>query len=259
LDVVEAKHWRFRDISLVVGNLSSMGISVADHRRESDPLVQYEEVLEIVEAIRPSAAVFTNVAGLMHKRLEGLRLHIGGVLESLGYQYSWRVIDSLDYGLPQSRRRTVLLAFLPDSFSAFVWPVAKARAPTVGEALLPLMAENGWRGANQWARLAAGVAPTIVGGSKRHGGADLGPTRSKELWYAMGVDARGIADAAPTAETPTREMPRLTNSMLAVLQGFPMDWRFSGRKTSVYRQIASSIPPPIVTALGLEVRRALTL
>ena len=65
------------------------------------------------------------------------------------------------------------------------------------------MAAHGWPGAAAWARRADRIAPTIVGGSKKHGGADLGPTRAKRAWAELGVDGIGIADAAP-ARTPTR-------------------------------------------------------
>lgn len=59
------------------------------------------------------------------------------------------------------------------------------------------MAANGWHGVNEWAKRANKIAPTIVGGSKKHGGPDLGPTRAKRQWRELGVDGMGIADEAP--------------------------------------------------------------
>jgi DNA (cytosine-5)-methyltransferase 1 len=47
--------------------------------------------------------------------------------------------------------------------------------------------------------------------------------------------------------------------MVAALQGFPDDWRFFGRKTSIYRQIASAYPPTTAAAIGRELSRALVL
>ena len=43
-------------------------------------------------------------------------------------------------------------------------------APTVGKVLYDLMAENGWEKAKEWAAHAGRIAPTLVGGSKKHGG-----------------------------------------------------------------------------------------
>ena len=59
------------------------------------------------------------------------------------------------------------------------------------------MASKGWRGARNWRELACDIAPTLVGGSKKHGGPDLGPTRAKKAWATLGVDGKGIADDVP--------------------------------------------------------------
>lgn len=51
------------------------------------------------------------------------------------------------------------------------------------------MAKHGWRGADQWKTIANEIAPTLVGGSRKHGGPDLVPTRAKKAWASLGVDA----------------------------------------------------------------------
>ncbi len=83
------------------------------------------------------------------------------------------------------------------------------------------MAARGWPGAAAWARRAVGIAPTIVGGSKKHGGPDLGPTRARAAWAAMGVNGLGIADEIPGPDFPADKPPKLTVAMVARLQGFP--------------------------------------
>lgn len=80
--------------------------------------------------------------------------------------------------------------------------------------MLDLMAANGWRGARAWAEKAKDIGPTIVGGSKKHGGADLGPTRAKRAWRELGVDALGVADVAPSADDPVTLLPKLTCDMV---------------------------------------------
>ena len=98
-----------------------------------------------------------------------------------------------------------------------------------------------------------------MGGSKKHGGADLGPTRAKQAWAELGVDGLGIADAAPGPDADPALAPRLTCEMVARLQGWrdEWDWRFSGRKTARYRQIGNAFPPPVAEAVGTAIRRAL--
>ncbi len=83
------------------------------------------------------------------------------------------------------------------------------------------MGSAGWPGAAGWARRAARIAPTIVGGSKKHGGPDLGPTRARAAWRELGVDGLGIADSPPGPAFPPDALPKLTVAMVARLQGFP--------------------------------------
>jgi DNA (cytosine-5)-methyltransferase 1 len=97
-----------------------------------------------------------------------------------------------------------------------------------------------------------------VGGSKKHGGPDLGPTRAREAWKGLGVDGLGIGDDAPGPLFPADQRPKLTVRMVARLQGFPDTWEFSGRKTAAYRQVGNAFPPPVARALGQAIRDALT-
>lgn len=60
----------------------------------------------------------------------------------------------------------MLIAFKPRDTECFRWPVSRSKVVHVGETLIDLMALNGWDGAEAWAERAAGVGPTIVGGSK---------------------------------------------------------------------------------------------
>ena len=69
------------------------------------------------------------------------------------------------------------------------------------------------------------IAPTIVGGSKKHGGPDLGPTRARAAWATLGVEGKSLFNEAPGPDFVG--MPRLTVRMVARLQGFPDEWQFS--------------------------------
>jgi DNA (cytosine-5)-methyltransferase 1 len=96
-----------------------------------------------------------------------------------------------------------------------------------------------------------------VGGSKKHGGPDLGPTRAREAWKVLGVNGLGVADDPPGPDYPLHQPPKLTTRMVARIQGFPDSWKFSGRKTAAYRQVGNAFPPPVAQALGEAIRHAL--
>jgi DNA (cytosine-5)-methyltransferase 1 len=118
-----------------------------------------------------------------------------------------------------------------------------------------LMNSEGWVGAIKWKNSAQTIAPTLVGGSKKHGGPDLGPTRARKAWAELGVDGIGIADLPPKKDFVG--MPRLTVRMAARVQGFPDSWHFVGKKTPAYRQVGNAFPPLVAAAVGKQIAKLL--
>jgi Site-specific DNA methylase len=197
-----------------------------------------------------------NVRGLLDACFDDYRSGLIRSLKQMRYTAEWRLLNASDFGVPQLRPRVVFVALRNDLAQHFEWPKPTcSQPPTVGEALFDLMRQRGWLGAEQWRKIACDIAPTLVGGSKKHGGPDLGPTRAKRAWAALGVDGHGLVDLAP--DHCFVGMPRLTVRMAARLQGFPDSWLFSGKKTSAYRQVGNAFPPPVASAVGGKIAEAL--
>ena len=173
----------------------------------------------------------------------------------MGYIGGWKLITSSDYGVPQLRPRAIFVGLKEEFVPYFSWPEKTGSNLTVGEALFEEMSSLGWEGASEWKEKANGIAPTLVGGSKKHGGADLGPTRAKSKWAELGVDGKGLVDQPPAAGF--EGMPRLTVNMAAIVQGFPKEWSFTGKKTPAYRQVGNAFPPPVAKAIGQSILSAL--
>jgi len=249
----------FRGIDLFSGGVPCPPFSIAGRQLGGeDERDLFPQALRLVEEARPRAVLLENVRGLATPRFAGYRGRVLGRLADLGYQTWWDLVHASDYGVPQLRPRFVLIAVLEPWAGGFRWPQpSAAAAPPVGQVLADLMAAGDWPGAAHWSSRANGIAPTIVGGSKKHGGPDLGPSRARAAWRALGVDGLGIADAAPGREFPRDGLPRLTTRMVARLQGFPDTWEFTGRKTAAYRQVGNAFPPPVARALGAAVALAL--
>lgn len=248
----------FRGVDLLAGGVPCPPFSIAGKQLGAlDERDLFPEALRLTREIRPRALMIENVRGLASDRFTEYRHRLFQELEALGYEASWRLLNARDFGVPQLRPRFVLVALTPSLAAKFTWPKPRPERRTVGEAVMHLMASRGWAGATAWARHASTVAPTIVGGSKKHGGPDLGPTRAREQWKALGIDGRGIANEPPPADFPTDELPRLTIPMVAQIQGFPANWVFRGRKTTAYRQVGNAFPPPVAEAVARAIAAAM--
>lgn len=258
-DVREIDGRAYHGVTLLAGGVPCPPFSIAGKRLGADDERDlFPEALRLVAEAVPAAVMLENVRGLATAKFRPYRDSIQDRLAELGYESDWQVLYASGFGVPQLRPRFILVAAKPKYFKRFDWPRDEGTSPTVGEVLYPLMARDGWRGAMAWAKRADRIGPTIVGGSRKHGGPDLGPTRARREWLELGVDGKGLADAGPGGTTPVNYTPRLTLEMAAALQGFPADWHFYGRKTAAYRQIGNAFPPPVARAVAGAITDALT-
>lgn len=248
----------YRGVDLLAGGLPCPPFSVAGKQLgANDERNLFPAALRLIDETRPKAVMIENVRGFLGAVFEDYRGLLRENLEKLGFETHWRLLNASDFGVPQLRPRVVIVALRHDIKDKFSWPMpCPADAPTVGQALVDLMSESGWRGARRWAAKANDIAPTLVGGSKKHGGPDLGPTRAKSAWASLGVNGLSLADAAPDANFVG--MPRLTVRMAARIQGFADEWQFHGRKTAAYRQVGNAFPPPVARAVAHRLQEAIS-
>lgn len=169
-------------------------------------------------------------------------------LEAVGYSTATGVVSSERYGVPQVRRRAILVARSPELTrtlgpAALPAPTHSAYHARTPERLDPgvrpwvSMAEGlGWtRGhvGEPWAFAHRRPAPTITGGGTATGGAE------------------------PIAKWVERYVPRGTRRITPVeaglLQTFPADYPWTGNQGQRYRQAGDAVPPRLARAIVAEV------
>ncbi len=244
-------------VDLVAGGVPCPPFSKAGKQLgAADERDLFPAMIELVRIVRPKAVMIENVRGLLDAVFDDYRANITRQMRELGYDLRWQLLQASDYGVSQLRPRVVAVGIRVGFAAGFEYPPPNAEpAPTVGELLEDLMASGGWEGASAWAQKANRIAPTLVGGSKKHGGPDLGPTRARKAWAELGVSGSSLANNAPSADFEGD--PRLTVRMAARVQGFPDSWEFVGLKTHAYRQVGNAFPPPVARAVGLQIAQVL--
>ncbi|WP_084724750.1 DNA cytosine methyltransferase, partial [Streptacidiphilus melanogenes] len=284
-----------KELDLLAGGVPCPPFSLAGKQLgKDDERDLFPRIIELAEQLKPRALLIENVRGLLEPeyKFAPYRAEILDRLDRAGYAYcGWHVLEAADYGVPQLRPRALLVMIRKDCYRGFDWPDGQERRTTVFEALDASMQKRyGITGKAPWLDNAAtetvpasvirqrardayklwkqqakpaaeGVAPTLVGGSKKHGGADLGPTRAKRAWAGFGVNGLGVANDNESADVDRDLLgpngPMLTVEQAAIIQGFPQDWEFTGGKTARYRQIGNAFPPPVAEAVGRAIAEAL--
>ena len=257
-DLKDYSAHEYYGIDLLAGGIPCPPFSIAGKQLGNcDERDLFPEALRLIRECNPRAVMLENVRGLFDKKFNTYRNMIMAQIESFGYECFWELINAIHFGVPQQRPRTILIALKKEYAKFFTWPLGiTAPPPTVGQLLHEQMASNGWKEAKDWSLQANGIAPTLVGGSKKHGGPDLGPSRAKAAWAKLGVNGHGLADQPP--EKDFTGMPKLTVRMAALVQGFPPEWEFLGKKTPAYRQVGNAFPPPVAKAIGNAIMKALS-
>ncbi len=242
---------------LFAGGVPCPPFSVASKQLgKDDERDLFPEAVRLISEIKPRAILLENVSGFLDKKFYEYRNFLLKSIEDLGYRVTLKLLNSSDFGVSQLRPRVVIVGIKAEEIGVFNYPIIENKQPlSVGELLTPLMSSGNWKGATEWAKKANKIAPTIVGGSKKHGGPDLGPVRARKAWAELGIDGTGIADSAPAENFIG--MPRLTKEMLALIQGFPPEWTFGNKKTAACRMIGNAFPPPVAEKIGLAIKRCL--
>jgi len=271
-DVREVDFTQFRKerVDLLAGGLPCTPFSTVGRKRgkhdENDLLM---EGVRAVREIGPRAFVFENVEGLLHSRHSDYLAYVLRMLSKAGYDTGVHRINTRDYGLAQDRSRIMIVGVNKNLPGAFRMPPKfPGMATNIGDALLDLMRENGWAGAEAWARSMRERPEFDRFGNPLGTGALSDTIRGYQGSPKDGEARRSLRNRvsyAPPAKTaPTNAeaskagfVPGLTNRMRARLQGFPDDWEFSGGFGSVADQIGNAVAPAVAQAMGLALISAL--
>lgn len=248
-----------RDVDIVIGGPPCQGFSSAGKGDPSDPRnFLWKEYMRVVERVRPRAMVLENVSALTHRKNGD---HLSGIMTTLeghGYNFVYGVLNAADYGVPQARRRLVIIG-LRDGEPTLPTPTHVGNHLSVRDAIKDLDGDfdeefshvpprHAAHVAARWADLAPGEA------DPNYRRARLDPEKPSTTIRAgggYGPNGNHLAGFHPPIH-PWR--PRqLTVREAARLQSFPDDWAFKGSKTAQGRQVGNAVPVKLAEAIGFHV------
>lgn len=249
---------------LVVGGPPCQGFSTAGKGNPDDPRnFLWKEYFRVVERVRPMAILLENVAGMMNKKNSHHIEEFIEKLSSLGYLANYGVLDASAYGVPQSRKRLIVVAglgFKPD----LPTPDSAAKKRSAKEAIHDLIGRRDVENhepnnhaphvVERWTKLKEGeVDPNYRRGRIY---ADR-PSPTIRAGGGHGPNGDHLAGFHPPIHY---KLPRqLTVRESARIQSFPDSWIFCGSKTAQGRQVGNAVPPLLAKALGEALKHSISM
>jgi len=257
-------------IDVIIGGPPCQGFSIAgkigrnfidDERNQL-----FKEFVRFVEVIKPRIFVMENVAALKTHNKGKTIEEIVKEFERVGYTVKYDVLNAVNYGVPQQRRRIFVIGTL-DKENKFNFPEKTTKQITIAEALkgLPKL-ESGetsnipnHNAMNHSKQMLEKMSYVKDGGNRNDIPEDIRPKsgdirkyiryNSNEPSICITGDMRKVFHF--------NQNRALTGRELARIQTFPDDFIFKGNAGKVQQQIGNAVPPKLAFQIANSVKEVL--
>ena len=116
-EILKAAKLQVGECSIISGGFPCQGFSLAGKRDDEDPRnFLYKEFVRIVDEAKPAMIFGENVPGLVSMQKGKVMKQICEDFANCGYDITWDILDAANYGVPQHRKRVILIGKRVDLF-----------------------------------------------------------------------------------------------------------------------------------------------
>jgi len=210
------------DLDLLDSSPPCQGFSIAGKREVLD--VRNELFLHtkrFIVGLQPKVFIIENVDGLLHGKMRGIFNHIISELEKTPYRIKWKSLNSIYYGVPQSRQRIIIMGVRKDLDIEPVFPEHDNQFQLIGD-VIPNIDYHSRGQFDKRLKDVNSFAYTI--------------TKTPSMFFI---------------ENGVKRKPTIDE--LKILQGFPKSFKLKGSYIEKWGMIGNSVPPPLTYRIGKKI------
>ena len=257
------------DADVVTGGFPCQAFSYAGKRLGFNDVrgTLFFEFARVIKEVQPKIFLAENVAGLKsHDKGRTLNTMLE-ILKSLDYDVKYKVLNAVNYSVPQKRQRIVIIGTRKGI--NFEFPKEHDKIVNLREALKDVPKSQGTKYSESrkkvldlipqggsWVNLPIDVQKEFMGKSFFSGGGKRGMAR-RISWNEPCLTLTTSPSQKQTERCHPEETRPFTVREYARIQTFPDDWNFEGSVSSQYKQIGNAVPVKLAEEVGKQVIKAL--
>lgn len=236
-------------IDIVIGGPPCQPFSrIGNQKGMEDARDGFPIFIDAIKRIKPRVFLFENVQNILGRHKWYLNL-ILEELRKLGYMVEYRVLNAVNYGVPQNRERLITVGYR----TRFQYPKIEKKKVSVGEAIGDLMTQF-----DEHSKFLTPQQDAYIATYEAKSGC-LNPRDLYPDMPARTLTCRNLAGATSDmhrVKLPDGRRRRITQREAARLQSFPDWFEFCGNETRQFIQIGNAVPPLLAYKLALALKDA---
>jgi DNA (cytosine-5)-methyltransferase 1 len=217
------------------------GFSMLGKYNVNDPRNNlFLEFIRLIKELRPYVFIMENVPGLIKGKMVGRFIEIMKKIKFLPYQVKCKLMNTMYYGVPQSRQRLIWIGIRKDLKKEPCFPKPNNKYITVEKAIGDLSSQ---------------YAPITELYRKHWKKARYGESVGKYLSRKkLHPHKMAFTNKASSPNFHYKEPRPLSVLEMQILQSFPRNFRWKGAYSNQCKQIGNSVPPKFMEAIANQIR-----